>query len=512
VEHHVGLRWLVLSFAVTCAHAENRAPGSRTRSLVEAHLRQAEGLDRTAGARDAPPALAQVRAEIDRQARTWRARVERASPVPPAITRGIPADALARAGTAGSAREAARALAPRATLPMVLALTARRNPDVLVSWQAWRAVLRQFEQASFLEDTIARFRAFAREIDTVVGPQTHREMTGKTFAFPSVLALRGQLVHIAAQQAELRYESILRKALTDAARGYVQVRYAGRAIAILNESRALFADMEKLTRAQLQVGSVSQADSLKAQSTLASLDTQIATLGIDRTAEVARVDALMGLPVRTAWGEVDSSNLKDAAVPHAELERRALANNQDIRTAVREVEQMDTMIRMAESMLYPRGSAGASLIAPSAGAEAGPSRSAMATFPQAPEVTADRAGFGASAAYIEELRVRAVQARRNRDAVRVRVAQTLQESFARAAVARLNLKTYAGDIAPRAKQAFATMRERYAVARAPFIEFLDAARTYLDAALKTEEFRKDLERALLDLADTTGAGPGELLP
>lgn len=77
---------------------------------------------------------------------------------------------------------------------------------------------------------------------------------------------------------------------------------------------------------------------------------------------------------------------------------------------------------------------------------------------------------------------------------------------------RAATRTYAEEVAPRARQAFATMRERYNTSKTPFIEYLDAGRTLLDAALKIEEARRDSNIALLDLQDAVGAGPGELFP
>lgn len=495
---------MLIASIAACAHA---GP-----DLLQAHLNQVERLRRTAPAQT--PALTEVRREVERRSREWNRRVPAVRPVAAArgtATAGLPRGLIERAGAASDAA-AKNLLSKQASLSLVLALVARRNPDARASYEAWRATLRQFEQATFLEDSLSQFRAFTRELDTKVGPQTQREMPEKTFAWPSAMALRGQLVDVAARLGEVRYEQTLRKALNDAARSFFQVQYATRSIELTVENRKLFADMDTLTRAQLQVGAVSQADSLKTQSTLAALDNQIGVLEIERTSEVARASALMGLPVDSAWGPLPPVDLIDREAPLAALIVRAESGNQELAMATLDVEQMATMIRMAETMAFPRGSFGASAIAPSVGAEAGPTRGAMATFPDRPAVDATRAGIGANAAYIDELRVRLVQARRNRDAVRARIAQMVQEAHARVAVARRTYRTYAEEVAPRAKQAFATMRERYNTARAPFIEFLDAGRTYLDAVIKSEEARRDRNRALLDLQDALGEGPGVLLP
>ncbi len=492
--------------------AQFKAESTTPSALLEAHLHQA------ARQREATPAPVPVVAEVAREVRQrtleWNRRVPPERPVsaaPGSVLNGIPEVSLSK-GRRGSEGDLVARLSSEVTLPDLLALVALRNPDALTSYEAWRATLRQFEQASFLEDSISQFRAFTRELDTKVGPQTHREMAEKTFAFPSALALRGQLVEVAARLGGTRYEQTLRKVLNDVGRSYFQVRYATRAIDVTRENRKLFADMESLTRIQLQVGAVSQADSLKSQSALAALDNQIAVLDLERSAEVARANALMGVPVSCRWGPLASVDLVDRVRPLSQVIAKAEGSSQEFKLATLEVDQMETMIRMAETETFPRGSFGASLIAPSAGADGGPTRSLMATFPDRLVPDASRAYLGANAAYIDELRTRLTQMRRNKDGVRIRLAQTIQEAHTRAAVARRSLETYAREIAPRARQAFATMRERYNTAKTPFIEYLDAGRTFLDAVLKTEEFRRDLNRALLDLQDAVGSGPGVLLP
>jgi hypothetical protein len=480
---------IVFAALVLCAtplHATPRstAEGATPADLLHAHLRQVETARKQAPR--TAPVVSEVRREVQKKGRSWDARVPARRPVAPAGTSAaaaIPAASIARARDASD--ESAKALLARdASLPTILAVVAGRNPDAKTAYESWRATLRQFEQATFLEDTLSQFRSFTREVDTKVGPQLQRPMMETTFTYPSAVALRGQLVDIAARLGQLRYDQMLRKALNDAARGYFQIRYATRVIELTQENRKLFADMETLTRTQLQVGAVSQADSLKTQSALAGLDNQVAILGLERQSEIARVNALMGLRVDATWGPLVSVDLVDRELPLSQLLARAEAKSQDLAMATLEIEQMQTMIRMAEKMVLP----------------------------QRPEVDPVRANTGANAAYIDELRIRLVQARRNRDAVRTKLAQMVQEAHARSGIARRTLKTYADEIAPRARQAFATMRERYNTAKAPFIEYLDAGRTYLDAAIKIEEARRDLNRALLDLQDATGEGPGGLLP
>ena len=129
-----------------------------------------------------------------------------------------------------------------------------------------------------------------------------------------------------------------------------------------------------------------------------------------------------------------------------------------------------------------------------------------------PEVNTKASGFGANAAYIDELRVRVKQAQAMSDDAVSRTAFTANDAHFRADLSRRDKKTLSEQIVPKAKQAFDATKERYSAGRVPFIEFLDAGRTQLDSTLMLEEARRDVNKGLTDLQDAMGATVSRLLP
>jgi outer membrane protein TolC len=87
----------------------------------------------------------------------------------------------------------------------------------------------------------------------------------------------------------------------------------------------------------------------------------------------------------------------------------------------------------------------------------------------------------------------------------------VKDAWTRYHGARLTLATYTRDIVPRTRQSLESARSRYTTGRTAFIDLLDATRSFLDAALKREQAHRDLGRALADLADAVGIGPGRYL-
>ncbi|MBE7464224.1 MAG: TolC family protein [Planctomycetes bacterium] len=496
----------------TATEGEPVPPDPSTTKLVEAFVRQARSTATNRDEQAHKQAFVELTASISEKREAWVKRIGLGLGDADLIA-GLPGELRSKARGAGASPEQATTLLQaEASLPLVMLLAAERNPEARVAFEALRSTLRRFEQAAYLEELVAQYRSFARELDTKVGPQSHKEMPEKTFPFPSALALKGQAIDQDAELARLKYIETLRKGINDAARGFFSVQFAERQVAILKENRDLFAKMDAIAAEQLKVGRASQADSLKAQSELAMLETQVLTAERERTNAIAKVNAVLGLPPETPWGTLRPADLADEDQALDELLKLASRNNQALAGTHVEVALMETMVRMAETMVLPRGSQGASLIAPSVGAEAGPTRSEMAAFPIMQKPSAERAGFGANAAYIDELRVRVQQAQRMRDAMESDVAFMVKDAHFMADATARERKTLAESVVPKARQALETYRERYTTAATPFIEYLDSARLYLNSSLSLEKARMQHNRALVDLEGACGRSAARLLP
>lgn len=493
---------------VTVAAAQ---PGGADEALLQGHLAQAAALAPSASQPGFDTVRHALQAEVTAKQRTWAAILAKDVDTEALLT-GVPRHTLDQAKRVASDTAAVQAvLKAGGTLPLLLALTAWRNAEVRSASQHWRATLQRFEQAAYLEELLAQYRGFVRELDTQVGPQIHKDMPAKTFPFPAVLALKGEVIDLEATIAKLGYQQTLRKVLNETARTFFDLQFATQALTITRANRDLVAQMEAITRGQLQVGGAKHVDVLKAQTLLARLENNIRTYERQRHNAMAQVNALLAVPPQTPWGVWSDVGLQDQTLNIDEALQRVRAESQELQKAARDVELMLTMVRMAETMLYPRASVGSSQIALSLGAEAGPTRTAMAAFPTLPTVSTEAAGFGANAAYLDELRLRVQQARALLDEATARTAWLMQDAHYRADVSRRETHTLAEAIVPRAKQAFDATREQYAAGRVPFNDFFEASQAHIEAALRREEARRDLYKALADVQDAMGRTVAPLL-
>ncbi|MBI3736590.1 TolC family protein, partial [Candidatus Sumerlaeota bacterium] len=413
----------------------------------------------------------------------------------------------APAGAGGNSpadAEASAILSGKVSLDQILALTAGRSPEIQAARESWRASLRRFEQASYLEDLVTQYRSFVRELDTKVGPQTHKEMLADTFPFPSALALKGQMVDLEAEAMRLEYRATARRVLNESARKFFEIGYLNQTLDAIAENAALFSQMEEIARAQLQSGRAPQSDVLRAQAERAMIETELKNTREERLNMIAEVNAMMGLPVATSWGEVVLRDVGGVSPALDDAIRSALGAKQELLKAQTESRMAEVAVHMAETMVYPRGSQGMSQLSLGTGAEAGPTRSMMAAFPDRAEPDTAAAGFGPNAAWIDELRVRAQEAQKNAAQEKTRAEFAVKDGLFKADAARREFVTLRDQVVPRTAQGLANVQERYSAGSASFIEYLDAARASLKARLDRERARRDLNKAWVEVEEARG--------
>ena len=221
-----------------------------------------------------------------------------------------------------------------------------------------------------------------------------------------------------------------------------------------------------------------------------------------RRARPLRLDPPSALPPRL-----------DHPPPRGAIHRiRKLARSQECGKANREIEMQEVTVRMAEVMAYPRASAGMSQLSQSMGAEAGPTRNDMTTFPERPMVNTDQAGFGANAAYIDELRVRIREAKAKSDAMIAKVDFMIDHARFTYHVAQRNQKTYATVVVPKAQQTYDLSKKHFAAGDGMLTDLLQTGRDYFDSEKMLNDHRRDRNKALVDMQDAIGGTAATLLP
>jgi outer membrane protein TolC len=120
------------------------------------------------------------------------------------------------------------------------------------------------------------------------------------------------------------------------------------------------------------------------------------------------------------------------------------------------------------------------------------------------EPDAGRAAFGVNVAYLDELRIRVLQARQNLHAMRARTEQEVQEAQAMYASAARERQAQDDVVVPKAQETFDNQRERYGAGTGGLQVFLSSGRARLEALLKQAEIRSACNTKAVDLWNALG--------
>lgn len=382
-------------------------------------------------------------------------------------------------------------------------LSALRSPAVRAAESGYRAARTAYPQSRDLEDLVALYRSYTRDLSTRIGPDRSRRMAATVAPSPNVDLLSGEMAHRAEAMAFEDLRRAVRDTVAHAERIHADAARLHEARTILREQLEFDAGLLAVLRARLESGEGSQAGYLAFEARVERLRTELAVLGDQEAA------------IRAAWNEildrpVDASLCLDPAAsdplpPWAAAEEVlvvAEAQNPDLRSARLAAERSELALRLAETMTLPRFDLGGARLERERTGEAGLQRGAVFADPARGEMP--RSDFGVREAQLHELR-----ARRDAAAARVAAVRDMTGARVRAALfardaADRRLRVQADEVVPRTRLSFESARGAYEGGRTTYLDVLDAARRLLDARLALADVRRDAAHADASLLDAVG--------
>jgi outer membrane protein TolC len=428
----------------------------------------------------------------------------------------IPA-ALQREAAASNADTAtlAAALKGPLALPQFLALVLERNPGIAAARQDARAALLRYPQATALDDILAQYNAFTKQLDTLVTAQPQKAMMAMQFPFPDVAALKGQVVAIEVELARIDLELRTRDVLTQARLAWSNYAYLHAAIAFTGETAGLLASLAQVTQGRYQSGQALYSDALSAQMEQAMVAEEEASLRDRLGAAQAALNALLDRPAAADLGR--SAELPDVTVTPTldEVTALALRQRQELLRQRLEIQRMETMVEMATRMAVPDPSLGASTLDTRAKIVSGTGAPATAmgemaasgTFEPQPRLNpAQAAQYGRENAYIRETVARVGAMQRMLADMENETRAMVHERWADlTTAARRGQVLYRDAQIPLARQALKAAETAYSSGTADFMTTIEAQRTLLRFQLEEQEARRDGRDALARLEQTVGA-------
>ena len=286
------------------------------------------------------------------------------------------------------------------------------------------------------------------------------------------------------------FETAVLQAAFNLKESYYQLHLLQAKIGVDRKTLALLAELEKIARAQNEVGQGTLQDVLRAQIEQDRLSTEIENLEDSRHYLMAQFKGALGLKAEDAEPpfpqQFESTSLDLTA---QNLFATALAHNPRLQSMEAEVRQAEAAIAVASKARIPDFTVGLE-----ADAKTSPTL-------YRPQVSATLP------VWRDKLAAQVAEARANRHSAQARLSSEqiglaidfAQRSFDYREATR-NLELLHARLLPKATQALEVSRSAYLSARTDFLNVIDAERTLLEFELMEVEGRVNREIALAELS------------
>jgi outer membrane protein TolC len=376
-------------------------------------------------------------------------------------------------------------LTPDAGLSNFLAYALLNSPNVEAAYDDWAASVERITVERSLPDPQITFQSDIADIVMTVMPGFMQEFPG-----PGKLRARAAVASAESRAKYFAFESAALQTAFDLKQAYYELYFLDERLRINHETLSLLNNLERIARAQNEVGKGTLQDVLRAQIERDRVRTDIANLEDSRRPMLASFKAALGLTYNQPDPPVPARLETTAVNPDSdELLRVAFARNPQLKAMEAEVRAAEAGISMAYKERVPDFSLGL-----------------MADVKASPTMFRPLAGMTLPI-WRDKIAAEIAQAKANELAARARlsaaqIALTVdfaEQSFAYREIGR-NLDLLENQLVPKARQSLEIARASYLAGTIDFFNLMDAERTLLNFELSEVEARTQREIVLSKLS------------
>ncbi len=397
----------------------------------------------------------------------------------------------------GNLKPALPALLPDAGFSNFLAYALLNSPSVEAAYYNWFASVESITTERSLPDPQITFQSDIMDIVKTVMPGFMQEFPG-----PGKLRARAAVATAQSQAKYFAFENAALQTAFDLKRAYYELHFLDARLKINRETFSLLGDLERIARAQNEVGKGTLQDVLRAQIERDRVRTDIADLEDSRRPILAEFKAALGLRHDQADPPVPSRLETTAVNPDSdELLRIAFVRNPKLKTMEADVRAAEAGIAVAYKERAPNFSLGL-----------------MADLKASPTMFRPLAGMTLPI-WRDKIAAEIAQAKANKLAAKARLSATqialtvnfAEKSFAYRQIGR-NLELLQNLLIPKARQSLEIARAGYLSGTIDFFNLMDTERTLLNFELSEVEALTQREIVLADLSLMVAGEPPQGAP
>jgi outer membrane protein TolC len=362
------------------------------------------------------------------------------------------------------------------------------QPAVEAAYYDWAASVERITQARSFPDPQFTFQMDVQNAVTSILPGLMGNLP-----WPSKLRVGAEVASAESRAKYFGFQSAVLQTAFEVKRSYYRLYFLEYRISVNRDTLRLLSDLEKLARAQNEVGKVTLQDVLRAQIEQDRLRTDIANLEDSRSSLMAQFKAALGMkaeePAPPVPQQFESTPLD---LSGDKLLEAALAQNQSLKAAEAEVRAAEASIILARKARLPDFSLGFM-----ADAKTSPT---LYQFPGSPGTMSLPIWRDKIAAQIAEAQANKQSAEARLSAQQIALAVDFAARSYSYREATRNLRLLDEQLLPKARQSLEVARSGYLAGQIDFFNLSDSERTLLGFELDKVEAATQREVALAELS------------
>ncbi len=386
------------------------------------------------------------------------------------------------------AKPALPVLTADSSLSNFLTYAMLNQPQVEAAYYDWLASIERITQARSLPDPQLTFQMDIQSVVTSIMPG----LMG-VIPWPDKLRVGAQVASAESQAKYFTFQSSVLRTAFEVKRAYYQLYFLAEKIRVYQETSGLLSELEKLARAQNEVGKVTLQDVLRAQIEEDRLHTEIANLEDSRSSLMAQFKAALGMkaedPAPPIPQRLESTSLN---LTSDKLWATALAQNQRLKSMEAEVRAAEASIILARKARLPDFSLGFM-----ADVKMNPT---LYRLPGGPGTVSLPIWRDKIAAQIAEAQANKRSAEARLSDEQIGLAVDLAERSYLYREATRNLALLNDQLLPKARQSLEVARSGYLAGQIDFFNLTDSERTLLGFELDKVEASTQREVVLAELS------------
>ncbi len=383
------------------------------------------------------------------------------------------------------------------SLPEILTLVQRDNPDILAAQKAWEIATLQIQSSGTPENPRIDFEwmyAPSTKFSFWNDADEKNIVVNQALKRPDYYSLQKDIAAVMAQVARERHQKKINEILAQTRSAYALYYHAHHVLDLYRENVELLRRFSKVVEAKYIAGQATQSDPLKAQLEITRMRTMELVMAQEKETAQALLNSLLNRPTQAELGKPLRPTQFSPLQSLEQLQNLALAQGPDIHEATLEVSHAALLVNSARLDFWPelmlqyrkRGSA-----------MNGNSHDLMlgVSLPlwQSSLKAREQAALTEQAMHTAQLK-----------ALQNMTAYEVKNQLVKVQSAQRFIELYESSVLPQARQILQITEAAYLSGRSGFLDLMDAQRLQLGAQLEYHEYLKQHEQAVAALESLVG--------